>query len=97
MSRQVFISCEVLFPDIYSAWTAAVELGKFGISCKVFEGIFDPPFETIFCAAWRAGDNVLFQDTVTKIVEQHGGSADCFGCEDHVPIPSDFGFVETTS
>jgi hypothetical protein len=91
----VFFTCEICFLDRDDARVAMAELAKLGIETKIFDDVVDPYSPAVFVGAWRAGD-VSFEEIVSKIADQHGGSADCFGVDDHIPVPSDFGFTVVT-
>jgi hypothetical protein len=95
----MFFTCQICFGDIDGARAAMHELAKLGIESKIFDGVKDPFSPAVFVGAWRAVEaiekqmiNISFERIIEEIADRHDGSADCFGIDDHIPIPSDFGF-----
>ena len=94
--KRQFFSCEICFGDIDSARAAMGDFALLGVESKIFEDVVDPYSPAIFVGAWcvcEAIEKESFEKIVRIIADRHRGSADCFGVDDHVPVPSDFGFT----
>jgi hypothetical protein len=92
MSYNKFSTCEICFPCPGSARAAMAELAGLGIQSKIFDDVVDRYSAAVFVGAWSAVD-ASFEQAVSKVADQHGGSADCFAIDDREPMAIDFGFA----